>query len=618
MPQRHPGNAYAARDRYRTRTSRVSLILTLGLGLLLSPSARAELTPQQGITQALVWIACATGKGACPASPSSDDTVRPVVKALQWLYCGRGEHCDQVCDEGDSLADGVCLDHQALTLNQAAQQSNRVAGSAMNTAAMSIDEAYRELLLSEFGGFTPENATKWGPLQPNGSTTWSFDTADTMVAYGQEAGRRVKGHALVWHTQMPWWVAPALTGDPSVDATFMTAAMNAHIINTLTHFGDAVPDWDVANEVLNEDGSWRHSPYYDALGSDYIAQAFVLAAETSPATRLFYNDYNVEGLNAKSDAMTLMLADLLNAGVRVDGVGLQMHLKRGHHPSRADIAANMTRLAALGLTVHVSEMDVRIGHLTGPESERLLAQAMTYYDVAAACVSVPACEQLGFWGYTDRYSWIDSHFGEDDPLLYDEDLNPKPARAAVIAALLGLPMAGCEASRLLNGDLELGTSAHWSSWGGATVSAVTSEQHPVQQGQTALLTTNRSASWQGPVHSVLGLISDSVNYQVQAWVRLGEGATVSDNHSAKITMKVVQTLGGVDTTHYLTVSPDTAVTSQQWTKVSGSITLTLNDASELTQADLYIEGPPAGIDLYVDSVSMTPTCPDTSAPVPHF
>jgi len=279
-----------------------------------------------------------------------------------------------------------------------------------------------------------------------------------------------------------------------------------------------------------------------------------------------------------------------------------MHLTHGYAPSREDLQTNMQRFSDLGLAVHISEMDVQIRHLQGPQSERFLAQAMTYYDVVAACVALEACEQITFWGLTDRYSWIDSWYGDDDPLLYDEDLLPKPAREAVHAALLGEPMDGCQDSRLLNGGFESGLD-DWTEWG-STNKAVTNE---VYSGTQALLSTNRQYAWQGPVQSVMDRIGDGLTYEGSAQIKIGNASSGN----------MLMTLTWEDNSgqHWETVAAITA-NSGGWTELRGTIDLTAEMTNgPIREASVYIEGPSPGVEFYVDDVEFKPVCPETSVPV---
>jgi GH35 family endo-1,4-beta-xylanase len=500
----------------------------------------------------------------------------------------RPDHETGATDSGDPEPD-------LNTLRGAAESSGRIAGTAINQWAMADDPDYLAILVEDFGGITPENATKWGPLQ-TGENSWDFTTADGIVALAQAHDLRVKGHALLWHSQVPDWIDESLTADD------LEAAIVAHFETTLGHFEGQISDWDVVNEAFESDGSMRQSVFWSTLGADYLVEAFELARSLDPSARLFYNDYGIEAQNSKSDAVVALVEEMQAAGVPIHGVGMQMHRTHGSGPDRADLKANISRLSDLGIVVHISEMDVQIRHLQGPESERLLAQAMTFYDVTAACVEVEGCEQPGFWGFTDRYSWIDDTYGEDDPLLYDDDLVPKPARDAVLAALLGEPMAGCEDSRVSNGDFESDTE-DWSTWG-STLSTVS---EPVYSGKAASLSSDRSASWQGPVQSVLEQIGEGLSYQGQAFVRLASEGSAD----FKMTLHHTDDEGE----HYTPFAWGTA-SADGWTELAGTIDFSADQSTgSLTAANLYIEGPDAGVDFYADGVSLRPVCPQTASPV---
>jgi endo-1,4-beta-xylanase len=188
----------------------------------------------------------------------------------------------------------------------------------------------------------------------------------------------------------------------------------------------------VVNEAFESDGSLRDSLWLRGIGPDYIEMAFRWAHEADPGAKLFYNDFAAEGMAAKSDAVYGLLARLLSQGVPVHGAGLQMHLEAGKAPSRHEIEQNMNRLAALGLEIHVTEMDVR---LSLPATvEKLAAQAAIYSEVVGACVAVNACRSITFWGVTDSHSWVASNNafeGFGSALLLDEGYGFKPAYRGV-------------------------------------------------------------------------------------------------------------------------------------------------------------------------------------------
>jgi endo-1,4-beta-xylanase len=172
------------------------------------------------------------------------------------------------------------------------------------------------------------------------------------------------------------------------------------------------------------------------LGDGYIADAFRLARAADPQALLFYNDYSGEGLGAKSDAIYALVSGLKAQGVPIDGVGLQMHVRAGAPPSEAGVTANMRRLAALGLRVNISEMDVRVGDIGGGTPANLDTQKAVYRSMVGVCVAEPACDGVTFWGFTDAHSWIYSQYGADAPLLFDAQYAPKPAFFGVFDAFM--------------------------------------------------------------------------------------------------------------------------------------------------------------------------------------
>lgn len=284
---------------------------------------------------------------------------------------------------------------------------------------------YSDVAAREFNYLTAEYEMKWDYMEP-APGTGNFGAGDAIVDYAMAQGMRVKGHTLIWHGATPSWVNGLSPAD-------LRTAFRQHITRVAGHFRGRVDAWDVVNEAVADDGSGlRNTVFRQRLGDSYIADAFRLARQADPGARLFYNDYGGEGLNAKADRIYELVRDLQAAGVPIDGVGLQMHISANNRPSDASIAANMRRLAALGLVVHISEMDVRISTVGAPAA-RLEAQRTTYRDVVRLCVVEPRCEAVTFWGFTDAHSWIRG----DAPLLFDAQYRRKPAYYGVLDAFRG-------------------------------------------------------------------------------------------------------------------------------------------------------------------------------------
>ena len=203
----------------------------------------------------------------------------------------------------------------------------------------------------------------------------------------------------------------------------------------------------------------QSSYWYKQLGSGYVDTAFRMAHAADPNAKLFYNDYDGEGLGGKSDAIYALVQGMISRGVPINGAGLEMHLLLPGLTESA-ISANMARLAALGLEVHVSEMDVRlkVDANGNASAANLASQATLYQNVLAACLANSNCTEFLTWGVSDLHSWIPGTFpGYGAPLLFDQQYNPKPAYAAVAGSLRA---AGARPSIAPNGVvIHAGTAA---------------------------------------------------------------------------------------------------------------------------------------------------------------
>jgi endo-1,4-beta-xylanase len=311
-------------------------------------------------------------------------------------------------------------------LKEHADARGRIIGNAVDNNEIT-DAAYRPIIASEFNQLTPGNAMKWDATEPNPGQ-FSFGRADEIVALAQQNGQSVRGHTLVWHSQTPGWVQ-------SLNATDMRAAMQNHITTVVNRYEGDLYAWDVVNEPLNEDGTLRNSFWLQRLGESYIADAFRMARAADPDVKLYINDYNTDGLGAKSDGMYRLVQSLLAQGVPIDGVGFQSHLAiQFGFPNQ--MQQNLQRFADLGLDVAITELDVRMQMPS--DATKLATQATYFRNVVNACLAVTRCVGVTVWGYTDKYSWIPPTFpGEGAAHLADENFQRKPAYTAVHDALAG-------------------------------------------------------------------------------------------------------------------------------------------------------------------------------------
>jgi endo-1,4-beta-xylanase len=287
----------------------------------------------------------------------------------------------------------------------------------------------------EIGYATAESEMKFDATEPRRGH-FDFSLGDQVVKFAKDHGMRVKGHTLVWYQAHPDWLDTLTAVDD------IRAAMLDHIKAVVTHYKGQVIAWDVVNEALEDGAPYRlRNDLWHKLGDTYIEEAFRATHAADPDALLFYNDYGAEGLGGKADAVYALVQRLKNTGVPIHGVGLQMHVGVNRGPSADEVAKNMARLAALGLIVNISELDVTTCGAPGDEATQLAAQARRYHDLVATCVGQPKCNGVTVWGITDNHSWLNVYFAcpPNVPrgLLWAADGAAKPAVAAVRDALLG-------------------------------------------------------------------------------------------------------------------------------------------------------------------------------------
>ncbi|MFJ2174009.1 endo-1,4-beta-xylanase [Streptomyces sp. NPDC087851] len=309
----------------------------------------------------------------------------------------------------------------ATTLGASAAEKGRYFGTAV--AANHLGESgYVSTLNQEFNSVTPENEMKWDALEPS-RNSFNYGAADQIVSHAQSKGMKIRGHTLVWHSQLPGWVG-------SLAATDLRTAMNNHITQVAQHYKGKIHSWDVVNEAFQDgsSGARRSSPFQDKLGNGFIEEAFRTARAADPAAKLCYNDYNTDGQNAKSNAVYAMVSDFKARGVPIDCVGFQSHFN-AQSPVPGDYQQNLQRFANLGVDVQITELDIE-GSGT--------AQADSYRRVVQACLAVSRCTGITVWGVTDKYSWRAS----GTPLLFDGNYAKKPAYTSVLTALGGSSSGG--------------------------------------------------------------------------------------------------------------------------------------------------------------------------------
>jgi endo-1,4-beta-xylanase len=334
------------------------------------------------------------------------------------------------------------------TLRQAADHEGILIGTAARPALLR-EVAYSATLSREFNMLQAEDAMKWWTLRHD-PDSFDFSQGDELVRFAQAHSMKVRGHCLVWDHNNPDWLAHG-TFTPAQ----LSHLLQEHIATVVKHYAGQVFAWDVVNEGFDEHEKVRDSIWYNQPGigfahndrhetdTAYIEQAFRWAREADPHALLFYNEAEAEAVNTKSDSVYAMLKDFKHRGVPIDGVGLQMHVP-SLEPDLPSIAANISRIAALGLQVHITELDVPLpvtpnGALGGEAitPEDLERQARIYRGVVRLCLDSPSCTGIQTWGFTDKYSWIGSHShgAQGGALPFDRAYRPKPAYNAIAEEL---------------------------------------------------------------------------------------------------------------------------------------------------------------------------------------
>ena len=292
------------------------------------------------------------------------------------------------------------------------------------------------LIKRHFNSITAENDMKWSNLQPT-EGTFNFTNADKIVAFAQANGMKVRGHCLCWHNQVPAWVFKG--GDVDASKELVLQRLTTHITTVVNHFKGKVYAWDVVNEAIDDGSSvYRTSKWYTICGEDYIFEAFAAARAADPDAILFYNDYTAIDPTKRDKIYDLLVK--LKAQNLIDGMGLQGHWNISY-PANYLINDAFNKYKSLGLELQVTEFDVSV-YTSNSDPECTYTDAIAQQQTIAfgryflAFRNFKDCVTgVTFWGLADDYTWLDNFpvpGRKNYPLLFDENLDPKPAYFEVI------------------------------------------------------------------------------------------------------------------------------------------------------------------------------------------
>jgi endo-1,4-beta-xylanase len=322
-------------------------------------------------------------------------------------------------------------------------------GTAMNTPQiMGQDSAAINIIKEQFSAIVAENCMKSGPMQPK-EGEFDFKLADQFVDFGVQNNKFITGHCLVWHAQAPRWIFTDSLGN-QVTSEVLKERMKKHIYTVVGRYKGKVKGWDVVNEAIEDDGSYRKSKYFQILGEDFIKYAFQFAHEADPNCELYYNDYS-EAIPAKRDGIAAMVKKLKDQGIRIDAIGMQCHVGLDY-PSLADYEKAIQTYSALGVKVMVTEMDISV--LPNPDrnvsaeistsfeyKEKLNPYKQGLPDSARVALENRYLDffklflkyddvftRVTVWGVNDANSWKNGfpvRGRTDYPLLFDRKNQPK-------------------------------------------------------------------------------------------------------------------------------------------------------------------------------------------------
>ncbi len=330
-----------------------------------------------------------------------------------------------------------------LDLRVAAARRDLRYGCALEPQSVETDADFADLVRVQCGLITAENALKWSALRP-APDRFDFDAADRVAAIARANRAAMHGHCLVWHEAMPDWLTATLNPRNA------QALLTRHIAAVVGRYAGTVVSWDVVNEPVERNDrrpdGLRKSPWLRALGPGYLEIAFRAAHAADPHARLALADYGLEyddetWMVEKRGTMLSLLRGLLARGVPIHALALQGHLLGARPPAFGrGLSAFLAEVAALGLDIYVTELDVNDQDTPGSVAARDRATADIYARFLDTVLAQPAVKMVVTWGLSDRYTSKTTMFPRPDgapvrPLPFDADLRPKPAASALARAL---------------------------------------------------------------------------------------------------------------------------------------------------------------------------------------
>ena len=350
---------------------------------------------------------------------------------------------------------GCARNAPEITMKEALKGKFHI-GTALNLRQINgeaIDDV--KIIEENFDAIVAENCMKGMYLQPK-EGEFFFDDADKFVKFGERNNQFMTGHCLIWHNQFPTWFFTDEKGE-SVSQDVLKDRMKSHITTIVRRYKGLIKGWDVVNEAIMEDGSYRKSKFYEILGEEFIPLAFQYAQEADPDVELYYNDYN-EWYPEKRKTVLRLIETLKERNIRIDAIGLQGHVNL-ENPSIDVYEKTIEDYNKAGVKVMITEFDISIlpspkkwtgAEITtnfeyqneiNPYTEGVPDDVMNAWNNRMAdffrlfLKHSEGVSRVTLWGVSDGSSWKNDYpvKGRTDyPLLFDRNYRAKPVVNEVV------------------------------------------------------------------------------------------------------------------------------------------------------------------------------------------
>jgi endo-1,4-beta-xylanase len=387
----------------------------------------------------LLYISCGDKDGLISFSKRTHDYLAANLVPHIYFIIPGGFHDFKVWKESlyqfsQMLFKPVNLQAPVSTLKDALSGKFYI-GTALNSGHQNgRDTATIRVIQEQFNAVVAENCMKPGPIHPRNGV-YNFAPADQFVEFGEKNHMFITGHCLIWHSQAPNWFFTDSLGK-TVSRDVMIARMKEHISTVVGRYKGRVKGWDVVNEALNEDGTYRKTKFWEIIGEDYLRLAFQFAHEADPDAELYYNDYSLANTEKRNGAVALV-KKLKEQGVTVTGIGEQCHIVKVlitemdisvlTMPDRrvgADISANFE---------YQKKLNPYSGGLPDSVSTALEKRYLDFFRLFLKHKDV--ISRVTLWGVNDGQSWKNNwpvRGRTDYPLLFDRKNQPKPVVQKII------------------------------------------------------------------------------------------------------------------------------------------------------------------------------------------